>query len=282
MKKILITGEHSYIGTSFKNWVNKYKGRYKIETINVKNDKWKEKSFYEFDVVLHVAGIAHIKETKENKDLYYKINRDLAYEIAKKSKTEGVKQFIQLSSMSVFGIDKGIITSNTIPCPKSSYGKSKFQAEKLIMELKDEEFNVAIIRPPMVYGKNCRGNYNILSKFALKTPIFPNIKNQRSMIYIDNLCEFIRLIIDDRAFGLFHPQNEEYICTSDMIMSISSYHKKKIKLIPIFNPFIKRINIGIINKVFGTLIYDKSMSTYKSRYCIVDFNNSIYFTEGVD
>ena len=132
MKNILITGENSYIGNSFQNWVSQYKGEYEVDTISVRDDKWKSTSFSEYDIVLHVAGIAHIKETKENKDLYYKVNRDLAIEVARKSKEDGIKQFVLLSSMSVYGMDQGIITTNTIEKPKSSYGISKLEAENEI------------------------------------------------------------------------------------------------------------------------------------------------------
>ncbi len=94
MKKILITGANSYIGTSVENWLAKESDKYKVDTVDMRDDSWKNESFSGFDVVFHVAGIAHIKETKENRSLYYKVNRDLAYETAKKAKAEGVKQFI--------------------------------------------------------------------------------------------------------------------------------------------------------------------------------------------
>src|SRR5699024_2819593 len=157
---------------------------------------WKEKDFSMYDVVVHVAGIAHRKETKENAQLYYEINRDLAYDVAQKSKTESVKQFIFLSSMSVYGLEEGVIDGRTPLHPKSNYGKSKLEAENLIQPLENKNFKVAIIRPPMIYGKDCKGNYQRLAKIAKKVPVFPKIDNKRSMIYIDNLSEFIRLSID--------------------------------------------------------------------------------------
>ena len=187
MKKILITGKNSYIGNSLVRWLGYYHNRYSIDSISLKSDDWKKKKFSEYDVVLHVAGIAHIKETKENEGLYYKVNRDLTYEIAQKAKTEGVKQFIFLSSMSVYGIMEGVISADTPLKPNSAYGKSKLEGEKLIENLHDASFTVAILRPPMVYGNNCRGNYTKLAALALKTPVFPKVDNKRSMIYIDNL-----------------------------------------------------------------------------------------------
>lgn len=277
MKKILITGENSYIGNSFQNWVSQYKGEYEVDTISVRDDKWKSSSFSEYDVVLHVAGIAHIKETKENKDLYYKVNRDLAIDVAKKSKKDGIKQFVLLSSMSVYGMDQGIITTNTIEKPKSSYGISKLEAENEIKKLIDEKFIVSILRPPMVYGKGCKGNYVSLDKLTNKVPFFPKVENERSMIHIDNLSEFIRIIIDENIGGILYPQNKEFVCTTDMVRVISMYKNKKMYTIPGFNKIFNFLSnkIDIVSKVFGDLIYEKSISDIRYDYQVVGFEESI-------
>lgn len=159
MKKILITGANSYIGTSFEKYMAQWPEKYQVDTVDMIDGTWREKDFSGYDTVFHVAGIAHQKETQENAELYYKINRDLAFDTAVKAKTDGVKQFIFLSSMSVYGLETGVITKETVPTPKSNYGKSKLQAEELLNGLADETFKVAILRPPMVYGKGCKGNY---------------------------------------------------------------------------------------------------------------------------
>lgn len=279
MKRILITGKNSYVGTSLENWLGKYPDRYSIDSISVRDDLWKEKDFSKYDVVFHVAGIAHIKETKENASLYYKVNRDLAYEVAQKAKSEGVKQLIFLSSMSVYGINTGVIDKDTPLKPISNYGKSKLQAEKMIIPLGSERFKIAIIRPPMIYGRECKGNYVRLSKLAMKAKLFPDIENRRSMIYIENLCEFVRLLIDDHNSGIFFPQNNEYICTTEMVKYIAEVHGRKIWTIKFFNPILKLISTDTIKKVFGDLIYEKSMSDYKKDYRIRNFQESITFTE---
>ncbi len=97
MKKILITGANSYVGTSFEKWLSQWPDKYHVDTIDMIDGTWREKSFVGYDVIFHVAGIAHIKETKENAHLYYEINRDLAFETAQKAKADGTKQFIFLS-----------------------------------------------------------------------------------------------------------------------------------------------------------------------------------------
>jgi UDP-glucose 4-epimerase len=279
MKNILITGANSYIGTSVEKWLLKEPDKYKIDTLDMQDENWREKDFSPYDVVFHVAGIAHIKETKEMKDLYYKVNRDLAFEAANKAKSEGVKQFIFLSSMSVYGLDTGIITLTTPLRPRNFYGKSKLQAEEKIRTLRDRFFKIATLRPPMIYGKGCKGNYPRLARLALRTPIFPNIDNKRSMLYIDNLSEFVKHMIDDCADGLFFPQNAEYVKTSEMVRLIAEVHGKKIVLTKMFNPMLKLLQTSTINKVFGNLVYDKNMSFYKSEYDLFSFKESIFHTE---
>ncbi|MCY7731088.1 NAD-dependent epimerase/dehydratase family protein [Aerococcus urinaeequi] len=281
MKNILITGKNSYIGTSLENWLMREPDKYKVDRVDMRDGSWKEKDFSQYDVVFHVAGIAHIKETSDNQDLYYKVNRDLAYETAQKAKQDGVEQFIFLSSMSVYGIENGIIDMDTILKPNSAYGKSKIEAEDLINKLQDNSFTVATLRPPMVYGEGCRGNYPRLVGLALKTPIFPNVDNKRSMIYIDNLSEFVKQLIDNRNGGLFFPQNAEYVNTSEMVRLIAEAHGKRVVMTKLFNPLLRLLNVSTVNKVFGDLVYDMSMSEYESDYRVYGFIESIIKTEGV-
>lgn len=279
MKKILITGARSYIGTSFEKWVSQWSEKYSVDILDMVSSTWIEKDFSKYDVVFHVAGIVHIKETKENIDLYYKVNRDLAYNTAYKAKVEGVKQFIFLSSMSVYGLETGIINKNTPLNPNSNYGRSKFQAEELIQPLNDNNFRVVILRPPMIYGNGCKGNYSRLAMFATYTPIFPKINNRRSMIYVNTLCEFVRIQIDNCQPGLFFPQNEEYVCTSKMVELIAREHGKKIWLTKVFNPILRLLKFNTVSKLFGDLVYDKKMSEHEKDYWVCDFETTIKDTE---
>ncbi len=261
MKKILITGANSYIGTSFENYIKQWPNEYSVDTVDMIDGSWREKSFAGYDVVFHVAGIAHIKETKENADLYYKVNKDLAIETATKAKKEGVCQFVFLSTVSVYGMITGVITENTEPKPNTNYGKSKLMAEESIRKLQNEHFKVTVIRPPMIYGDGCKGNYNALIKFADKLPIFPDIKNSRSMLRIDNLCKYVKELIDDGMRGVFYPQDEKYVCTSQMVKEIASQRGKEIHLTKILNPFVYLAmilpgGVGVkAKKAFGNLIY---------------------------
>ena len=287
MIKILITGANSYIGTSLEKWLARYSDKYIVETIDMIGDSWKEKAFSGFDVVFHVAGIAHVSSAPKKKELYYRVNRDLTIETAKKAKEAGVSQFIFMSSIIVYGesgkIGQGkVIDRDTIPEPKDFYGDSKLQAEKGLKALETDNFKVVILRPPMIYGKGSKGNYPKLAKAARILPIFPEIENERSMLHIDNLCEFIKLMIDNEESGLFFPQNKEYVKTSEMVKLIAEMYGKKIRLVKIFNSVLKLmgLKVGLINKVFGNLVYEESVSDYnRVNYQIRDLKDSIIATE---
>ncbi len=256
MKNVLIVGSHSYIGESFREYLCKWPDQYKVDTLATKGLKPSSSMFTGIDFIFCVVGIAHMKETTGNRHLFFDVNRDLVVSIAKTAKVVGVKQFILLSSMSVYGLEVGHISKNTDPKPVTAYGESKLQADKEIMKLEDESFHFACLRPPMVYGKNCTGNYQALRKFALKSPIFPDYNNERSMIYIGNLCSFVKETIDTGKSGLFFPQNAEYTNTSRMVKLIAEAHDKTIRLTKTFNWGIKIAPVNVVKKVFGSLIYE--------------------------
>lgn len=276
MKKILITGKNSYIGTSLETVLSREPKKFQVDTVDTKNSSWKDEDFSKYDVIFHTAGIAHIKETNKNRELYFQVNTQLAVEVAQKAKLENVKQFIFLSSMSVYGVETGVINEETPLKPIGAYGESKLLAEKQILELADTEFLVAILRPPMVYGENCKGNYQKLAKLAVKMPFFPNYQNFRSMIYIGNLVFFIKDIIQKRKSGIFLPQNSEYVSTSEMVRSIAGNNNKRIYMTALFNPIIKILKFTTINKVFGNLIYSDSISEKIDFYT---FKESINLSE---
>lgn len=285
MKKILITGANSYIGTSFEKYMSQWPEQYQVDTVDMVDGSWREKSFAGYDAVFHVAGIAHSDTgnvTEERKAFYYKINTDLTIEAAKKAKADGAKQFIFMSSAIVYGDSAPIgqtkvITKDTPVSPANFYGDSKVQAENGILPLNDEGFRVCVLRPPMIYGPGSKGNYPVLSRLAQKLPIFPKVNNQRSMLYIENLAEFVRLMSENEEHGIFWPQNAEYSNTTELVQLIAKAHGKKIIVIPGFTWALKIMSrvTGMVNKAFGSLSYDTALSQYKKSYQIYDLNKSI-------
>ena len=260
MKKILITGAGSYIGTCTARYLAQWPELYQTDTLDMQEADWVKADFSGYDAVFHVAGIAHIKETEENAPLYYRVNRDLTIETARKAKEAGVGHFVFLSSMSVYGIDHGPLDPKTQPKPKSNYGKSKFQAEEGITALRDESFAVTVLRPPMVYGPGCKGNYRALQKIARIAPFFPAYENIRSMISMDNLAAFVKEILDSRRDGVFCPQDPEYVCTCRMVRDIAAANGKKMPLLKLLNPAVvlAKNYTALGNRAFSDLYYTKS------------------------
>lgn len=273
MRNILVTGVSSYIGNQFVDWISNLEDDYKYSKISVKDDHWKKMDWSGYDAILHVAGIAHNSSDSSLEGLYYQVNRDLTTEIAIKAKNDGVLHFVNMSSIIIFGTKKSEIDFNTQPDPDNFYGDSKLQAEINLNELADENFMISHIRPPMVYGAESKGNFPLLIKLTNKMPIFPNYQNKRSMIYVKNLCEFLRIVIEETITGELHPQNREYVQTSNLVSVIGKNQNRNIIKTKIFNPFISMFsNINIVNKVFGDLYYNKQMSE-------IDFDYQIYSLE---
>lgn len=290
MKKVLITGANSYIGTSFENHIkSNFSEKYEVYTIDMIDGSWREKSFAGYDVVYHVAGIAHSDSGKisaEKEKLYRSVNTDLTIETAKKAKADGVRQFIFMSSAIVYGDSapigkKKVITKDTPTNPANCYGDSKVKAELGILPLQDETFKVCILRPPMIYGKGSKGNFPTLEKFAKKLPLFPYVKNERSMLYIGNLIEFVRLMIENEEQGIFCPQNKEYSNTSVLVREIGKANGRKVRLVKGVGWVLKIIShfTGLVNKAFGNLSYDMSLSEYKQDYRLFSLEESIKETE---
>lgn len=227
-----------------------------------------------------MAGLAHSSPKDDEKEKYYAINRDLAIEVARKAKQDGCAQFVFMSSVIVYGSHHTLITKDTPLCPDNFYGDSKKQAEEGILVLQDENFCVSIVRPPMIYGPGSKGNYRLLSRFSCVTPFFPNVYNERSMLYVDNFCACLKGMIDTGAGGIFLPQNKEIVSTVQLVKEIAKVHHHPLVVLKGLNPFISLLRKkSLFNKVFGSLVIDPVLSKFDFEYQIVPFELSIENTE---
>ena len=280
MKRVLITGANSYVGTSVEQWLLKEPDAFVVDTADTFNGKWKETDFSKYDVVFHVAGIAHVDAKKSMEPLYYKVNRDLTIEIAKHSKACGVKQFIFMSSMIVFHESKSlkseVLTFATKPNPNGFYGNSKLQAEQGLHELESEDFKVVILRPPMIYGPNSKGNFVRLAKLATKIPFFPAFHNKRSMLYIDNLAEFVKQAILRGLNGTYYPQNKELADTVKIVEYFAAQANHKLFVWRWLNIFVYMGSpiLNSLNKMFSTYYYAPEMSEVGFEYALVSEEES--------
>lgn len=280
MKRVLITGANSYVGTNIEAWLIKTPEEFQVDTVSTFDEEWKKADFSKYDSVFHVAGIAHVDAKKKMEPLYRKVNTDLTIEVATWAKKHGVKQFIFMSSGIVFKESKSlkanVVTPNTEPNPNGFYGDSKLQAEIGLHKLEDDKFKVLILRPPMIYGPNCKGNFMRLAKLGTVTPIFPAFHNKRSMLFIDNLAEFVKQAISREISGTYYPQNSELADTVEIVKAFAKQNNHKLhvwKWLNIFvyigSPFIRSLN-----KMFADFYYIPEMSKYDFDYQIVSQEDS--------
>lgn len=256
---ILITGKNGYIA-------NEIKAVYpSAKLVSVRSAE--DFSFLNnVEILIHTSALVHKKEKPEMEQQYIEINTNLTIELAKQAKSAGVKHFIFFSTMAVYGKFEGEIHKESKLNPNTFYGKSKLAAEQALLKMQCSQFNVSIIRPPMVYGKGCPGNYVLLRKLSVKTPIFPKVDNKRSMIFIDNLVLFVRNLIENRMSGIFHPQDPQFVNTTQMVSLIAKEHSKKIYFTKLGALLLSTL-IGkaqLYKKVFGNLYYIESLSLYEN------------------
>lgn len=277
MISILITGSNSFVGTSVEKWLSRYPNVYHVDTVDTLDYKWKEADFSHYDIVFHVAGLAHVNPKPDLASLYYKVNCDLAVEIAQYAKLYGVKQFIFMSSMIVYHSSQSlkgtIVDAETIPSPNDFYGDSKLRAENKLKELIDQNFSVTILRPCMIYGSGGKGNFQKLVKLSKRTPVFPAWHNKRSMLYIDNFCEFVKQVIDRHLTGIYHLQNREYADT----VEICRFYNPKLVCSSFFNPLVwlGAFFLKPLCKMFANQYYTQDLTTYDFNYQIVSFKDSL-------
>lgn len=281
MKKILILGANSYIGTSFENYIyQKYPEDYEIHTISLHGDTWRHENWSSYDSILNVTGKAHAdisKLSEEQKQEYYAINCDLAVETAKKAIEDGAAQYIYLSSIIIYGDSSNSrtpvrITADTKPAPSNFYGDSKWQAEQKLQELfrtaekTTGHTRLVLLRLPMIYGPGCKGNYKTLVKISQKLPLFPTYHNERSVLHIDHLTEYLRNLVDSGTGGLYLPQDDTCRSTPDMVFELAEAAGRRMYHAAWMNPFVRLAFYlpgkpgRLARKAFGTLVIDHELS----------------------
>lgn len=257
MKRILITGANSYIGTHIEAYLRQFPAQFETETLPMRSHTPDEYDFHSADAVVHVAAIVHRKETGNDAPLYDAVNRGLAVAIAEKAKREGVKQFVLFSTMAVYGMIEGVVTKDTVPDPKTQYARSKLMAERGVAALADGTFFVTILRPPVVFGPGAKGNPARIDRLAKALPFCPDFENRRSMVSIDTLCENVKALLDEPRSGIFFPQEPEPLATRDLIERAMREQGRTPKRSKFLNPAIRvfRACTTAGKKAFGDLVY---------------------------
>lgn len=223
------------------------------------------------NTVIHLAGIAHQKKYTPQ-DQYFKVNRDLAVSFAKEAKESGVHHFIYFSSVKVYGEESRKFYDLNSECiPNDAYGQSKKEAEDMLLELQDEGFKVAIIRPPVVYGFRVKGNIAKLCHFIQKNKFIPlgDIENKRSMVYIGNLYDMLKCIVVQKASGIFIAGDRQPHSTTDLVQAIiksSNLNRRLFSLPQSLRQLIKQIKPAIYSRLFEDFIVDPMDSFRRLEY----------------
>ena len=285
VKRVLITGKNSYVGTSLEKWLSRRTGSYTVDSADMHGEAWESLPFQGYDAVFHVAGIVHQPGAPE--ELHIKVNRDLAAAAAGKAKREGVAQFILMSTMAVYGFrdvagQANEIGEGTLPRPYTYYGKAKWEAETCIARMQDDDFSVCIIRAPMVYGANCPGNYSRLRQVTLRFGVVPALENERSMLFIEHLCEYARLLIDGGCRGVYCPQDSEVFRTAAVMEWIAMANGRAVKKSRLLGRGVQLLSpvFPALNKAFGNLTYAPALSVIPcAAYCGRSLREAIRETE---
>ncbi|MFW0694303.1 NAD-dependent epimerase/dehydratase family protein [Aliarcobacter butzleri] len=264
MSKLLITGSSGFIGNYF---INNYKSKYDIKTYSFLKEDINRLDCNTIDIVFHLSALVHQMGGASASE-YEKINVIQTIELAKKAKESGVKHFVFMSTVKVYGEETNSkYTENTVCNPEDDYGKSKLKAEQELQKLEDENFKISIIRTPIVYGYGVKANIKNLINLVNKVPVLPlrKIKNKRSMVYIGNLCHLVDEIITQEKKGIFLASDDEPLSTSKFIELIAKNLDKKIYLIkiPFFATLLKILKPSFHKRLYGSLEVDNNITKEK-------------------
>lgn len=280
---ILIIGKNSYIGSHIDEWLSRY--GHKVEQLDVLTEDWKNYDYSSFDAIVHVAGIVHRPDCKDW-ELYKRVNTDMPVKIATMAKEQGVKQYIYFSTMGVYQANKKLgasVVDETTPLLSNSssfYGMSKLMAEEALTKLQEEGFSVAFVRPPSVYGKGCKGGYITgFKKIAQLFPIIPHAYENacQSFIYIDNLSECVRLIVENHLSGVFCPQDDEIPNANRLLEVICKGIGKTYRSSRLLGICLQLLRfIPLVKKAYGGIEYSRTLSDIPGLdYVVVSFEEGM-------
>jgi nucleoside-diphosphate-sugar epimerase len=277
--KILITGRRSFIGINFRQY-SKFTN---IDGVSVSEKDVHKITFNGYDAVVHLAALVHRKKRIPEHE-YFRVNHSMSLKLAEAAKRAGVKHFVFLSTVKVYGeTNPGRGAWNEVSeCrPADGYAKSKLAAEKALLKLEDETFTVAIVRTPLVYGAGVRANMLDMVRLIDRSKVLPfgNVSNKRNFTSVENLAAYIDRILEMRASGIFIAMDNDAISTTELVQLISSgLGKHRILLnLPGFIQWSGSLFFPrYFESLFGSCELDNSMTLQK-----LDFNPPLTTREGI-
>ena len=281
--KVLIVGKNSYIAQRVGAWFIKKPAPPEVESISVRDDSWRQLDLSAFDAVIYTAAIVHRKDDVPE-ELYDAVNAQQPFAFAQAAKAAGVRQFVFLSTMGVYGQVKKLPAGNIVDAqtplkPFPGYGSSKLKGERLIQSLADESFRVSIIRPANVYGKGCKGGY--ISGFAKITSMLPVLprafeESRQGMLFVDNLAELCWLAVHADCSGVYPAQDRTPVSAYDIMRAMAECICPKKKTLR-GEAALKLIQgNALVTKLFGGVSYAEDYAKCPlGDYQLVEFREAI-------
>jgi UDP-glucose 4-epimerase len=234
---VLITGASGFIGRHLapaltrEGWAVRRAVRHPsgnneevvIESIGPATD-WKT-ALAGVDAVVHLAARVHHPHEEQAVKLYSDVNTEGTLHLARSALQAGARQFVFVSTVLVHGRSndgRAPFSENDVLTPRGLYGISKAAAEAGLKTLSQEgDMHITVIRPPLVYGAEAKGNFALLTK-AVKRGIplpFAAIHNHRAFVSVENLSSFIlqRLAHADKNFDIFLVADQEQVSTPEFV-----------------------------------------------------------------
>ena len=194
-KRVLIIGAGSFIGSALAERLSQKEG-YKVSEFDILGIEPEIVNFGDYDVVVQAAGFEPCRNGEKHPELYYEVNKKLAFHTAHIAKACNIKQFIVLSTIDVYGTKADHFTAETLPAPETDYAKSKLEAEKKIQELETDSFHVCVLRFPVVINSKKQGVAEQVSN------LFAGVKRRTEQISLNSLCESIENVICEDRNGI--------------------------------------------------------------------------------
>jgi nucleoside-diphosphate-sugar epimerase len=248
--KVGVTGGNGFIGKKIilellkkhMNIISIQRSLQNIDGVEIRNfdlSNINEKTneiFSDIDVIIHTASLVHNRSA--NRKNYKKINFDATIKLVEICRSVGVQYFIFLSTVGVYGVNSSVekISLKNKVNPISEYAKSKLDVENILLSI-NSTMKVSILRLPLVYGDDAKGNFRLLEKIA-DTPIplpFLNIKNKRSMVSVENVAKIIGVMVSNKNkyLGLHLLVEKKSFSTEEIIKTIKINKERRLLLFPV-------------------------------------------------
>jgi UDP-glucose 4-epimerase len=271
-KTILVTGASGFVGTAF---LKRYANAFNIKPVCLIQTKVEELDFTGVDAVLHLAALVHQMKPVPNSE-YFRINTELTQKVAERARQCGVKHFVFYSTVKVFGVDgllwdhKTVFTPESECHPSDAYGQSKLAAEAILQKLNTPDFQVAVVRPPLIYGEGVKGNLEALMKLINLSPVLPlgYFRNRRTMVALTNLLAETAEILQTGATGVFIPTDENPISTGELVQELARAMGKKVLLLPVPQLLVRlfaRVKPAFAVRLFGSLQFRSAQAPQHKR-----------------